>query len=117
VMKYRKLDSVGDYVFGSQNAFWVDAPEAVRQAVDTRLNLWQGEWFLDSEDGTPYLQDILGFSARGSADLAIQDRILGTPGVSEILDYSSQIDSVLRSLSVQSTIKTQYGEAELSQTI
>lgn len=60
-MRYRKLNTNGDYTFGqAQSNFYVNTPEAVAQAVKTRLLLIQGEWFLDVSEGTPYSAKILG---------------------------------------------------------
>lgn len=103
-MIYRQLDANGDYQVGQ---FFVNTPAAVGQAVLTRLRLWQGEWFLDTTDGTPWLQDILGHNT--NYDLEIQKRILDTPGVTEIVSYSSNVDSA-RGLSVVATLNTQYGQ-------
>ena len=38
----------------------VEGAEQVRQQLLIKLKLWRGEWFLDTEFGTPYLQQILG---------------------------------------------------------
>lgn len=108
-MRYRQLDPSGDYVIGQP--FLVDSPACVRQAVLTRLKLWQGEWFVDVTDGTPYKQQILGKPNNGNPDAAIKQRILGTPGVSSIVSYSSTFDAASRSFSVQATIQTQFGTA------
>ena len=107
-MLYRQLDANGDYQVGQ---FLANTPAAVAQAVRTRLLLWKSEWFLDTSDGTPYLQDILGHNT--NYDLEIQQRILDTPGVTEIASYSSSVDSA-RGLHVQATINTVYGVAVLS---
>ena len=101
-MLYRQLDSNGDYQLG---AFLSNTPATVAQAVQTRLLLWRGEWFLDVTDGTPYMQDILGHGT--NYDLEIQDRILSTPGVLEITKYSSSV--VNRALKVTCTLNTVYG--------
>lgn len=103
-MKYRALDANGDYQIG---VFLSNSPATVAQAVVTRLNLWTGEFFMNTDDGTPYYQDILGRNT--NYDLEIQSRILGTIGVLEITDYSSTI--VNRALSVNCTINTIYGAA------
>src|SRR5260363_151880 len=53
-MRYRRLDAAGDYAFGrGLSDFEQDTPEAVAQAVKTRLALRFGEWFLDTSDGRP----------------------------------------------------------------
>ena len=100
-MIYRKLDKNSDYQLG---AFLADSPACVAQAVQTRLNLWVGEWFLDVTDGTPYMQDILGRNT--NYDFEIKARILTTPGVVSITDYTSTVTN--RALSVQCVIQTAY---------
>ena len=108
-MRYRALSPTGDFTFGNSSAnFLVNSPAAVAQAVKTRLGLATGEWFLDTTDGTPYSTAILGTGAQGRYDSAIQDRILGTPGVTAITNYYSGLNSK-RQLVVQCTIDTQYG--------
>lgn len=114
-MRYRKLSAEGDYVLGGQSAFLINSPETVAQAVLTRLKLWRGEWFVDTRDGTPYLQQILGERRVGrNPDAAIRARILGTEGVREIVDYSSQFDGDTRRLVFSATISTIYGTTTLS---
>lgn len=109
-MRYRPLDAAGDYTVGLP--FLVDSPDAVAQAILTRLKLWSGEWFVDTTDGTPYLDQILGKS--GNPDSAIQQRILATPGVTSITAYDSSRDPVTRALSVTATVQTQYGTTTLT---
>ena len=53
-MRVRRLDSSGDMMLGHGNSdFYSDDPEGVAQNVKTRLQLWQGQWFLNTADGTP----------------------------------------------------------------
>lgn len=117
-MQYRKLDSAGDYTLGSGADFLKNSPEAVAQAVLTRLKLWKGEWFFDTADGTPYMQDVLGKRyQRKNPDSVIKSRILGTPGVTEITSYSSTFNGDTRAFSVTATINTAYGAAKISETL
>lgn len=114
-MRYRILSSNDDYVFGQGPAeFLVDTPATVGQAVRTRLRLSQGEWFLDATDGTPYLTEILGEGTQSLYDSAIKERVLETPGVTSIDDYSSTLDQS-RALTVTMTISTLYGQTTISQ--
>ncbi len=109
-MRYRKLSPTGDYVFGGgQQDFYRDVPEAVGQACKTRLLLWLGEWFLNTESGTPYLQGILGKHSQEEADSTIQTRVRGTQGLVEIQNYSSELDREQRALSAQFDVDTIYG--------
>lgn len=114
-MRYRKLDSAGDMLFGQQQAdFWRDSPEAVAQAVLTRLRLWAGEWFLDVTDGTPYVQAALGTSKRQTIEPAIRSRILGTEGCTGIDSLSLSFDADTRVVTIAATIRTAYGQARIS---
>jgi hypothetical protein len=118
-MRVRKQDPVTqDYVWGhQQNDFWINAPDGVAQAVLTRLKLFVGEWYLDVTDGTPWTTQVLDKYTKDQYDAAIQDRILGTQGVTQITSYSSSVNTTTRALTVAVTINTQYGSATLSTTI
>ena len=114
-MIYRKLDASGDYSFGHQTAnFYTNIPDAVAQAVKTRLGLFQGEWFLDTGAGTPYSSQILGAGTIAYYDRAIQDVILGTQGVTSLTAYSSSLNATTRAASVTATINTVYGIATIT---
>ena len=117
-MKYRKLDANGDYTFGQGSANHLkDTPETVAQAVKTRLGLIQGEWFLDTSAGTPYHSRILGAGMVATYDRAIQEVILGTSGVTRLVDYSSHVNPSTRAASVNCTIDTVYGIISVNQTL
>ncbi|HIU85209.1 MAG TPA: hypothetical protein IAC66_07590 [Candidatus Aphodousia gallistercoris] len=111
-MKVRKLTSTGDYRLGhADNDFFVDTAEGVAQNVLTRLALWQGQWFIDSSEGTPWLQQVLG--KHNAVDTVIKNRILETPGVLSISEYESILNPDTRSLTVTATIQTQYGQTTI----
>ena len=117
-MRYRKLDAAGDYQLGGAAAFLINSPDAVAQAIKTRLSLNLGEWFTDTSDGTPWQTEILGhrFSGR-TPDAAIKARILGTQGVTQITAYSTSFDGNTRKLTITATVDTDYGAATLTQTL
>lgn len=113
-MRYRKLSDSGDYVFGQGPLeFWSNVPDAVGQAVRTRLLLATGQWFLDTTDGTPYATEILGTGTQPIYDQAIQARIIDTPGVVSLDAYKSYRDQQ-RNLTVEATISTVYGSVEVT---
>lgn len=113
-MRYRKLTSTGDYSFGgSEKDFWKDVPNAVGQAVQTRLELWLGEWYQNLEEGTPFLQGILGKYNKETADTVIQDRISKTQGFVSFQEYVSDVDAGTRIMSLSATINTIYGVVEV----
>lgn len=113
-MRYRKLSDDGDYVFGNgQMDFYRDVPDAPAQAVKTRLELWLGEWYLDIESGTPYIQGILGKYSKTDADVIIQDRVNNTQGIDGISEYESVLDVNTRAMSVRLKVNTVYGPTAL----
>lgn len=117
-MRYRTLAPGGDYTFGQGGAqFLVDSPDAVAQAVATRLSLASGDWFLDVTEGTPYATDILGAGTATRYDQALRQRILDTPGVAALVDYASTLDRSTRKLTVAATVSTVYGNATFTQTV
>lgn len=123
-MRYRKLseekvvDGVfvrsGDMQFGrSFKDFYIDQPEAVAQAVVTRLRLGLGEWFLDHAKGTPWRTKVHGKPTEATRDPVIRFRILGTQGVKEINQYFSDLNRDTRGFNVQAEITTVYGPVPL----
>lgn len=117
-MRYRTLDENGDYVIGASQAnFLVNTPETVAQAVQTRLKLVAGEYFLDTSAGVPYQTEILGYGTQETRDAAIQEIIVETQGVTELVDYASVVDPSTRKMSVAATINTQYGQTTITATV
>lgn len=113
----RQVDSTGDMVFGnSSKAFWRDVPDAVAQIAESRLGLWQGEWFLDITAGTPYRTRVLGNRTSATRDPTLRNRLLGTLGVRAIAAYSSVLDRDLRAYSVSATLDTIFGQATVDTT-
>lgn len=112
------MTAAGDYSFGhQQNDFYRDQPEAPAQAVQTRLALFSNEWFLDLADGTAWNGQVLGKYTKDQYDAVIRDRILGTPGVTQIDSYASTFNSTTRLLTVTVTIDTQFGATTFTSTI
>jgi len=104
-MRVRPLSATGDYTVGVP--YLVNSPAAVAQKIATRLKLWQSEWFADTADGTPWTQDVLGKIAGRNYDAPIQQRILGTPGVTSLISYASQVTAA-RELTVSGLAQTLY---------
>lgn len=109
-MRYRKLSPTGDYTFGQQQAdFWINVPDGVAQAVSTRLQLRLGEWFLDTSQGTDWAGKILGVRTALTRDVEIRQRVLNTPGVTQIDNYSSSLNPNTRAFSASFQLETQFG--------
>ncbi|WP_435952749.1 hypothetical protein [Dryocola sp. BD626] len=89
---------------------YVDGAERVRQQIEFRLSLWRGEWFLDSEFGTPYLQDVLGKQITLNGALsAIRTEIFDVDGVTGIVEFTYNFERANRKLSIEFTASTDYG--------
>jgi hypothetical protein len=114
-MTYRKQDANGDYVFGGGlSSYFQNSADAVVQAVQTRFKLWEGEWFLDITDGTPYMSGMLGKYTQDTIDQLIKKRILETQGVDSIMDFQGVYNGNDRSYVVSATISTIYGTADIT---
>lgn len=91
-MKYRQLDSSGDYVMKNSQAF-LTGTDAVVQAITTNLKLLKSEWWESLSEGLPLFQSILGQPGTPdnikATNLIIQERILGTQGVTKITSFAS----------------------------
>jgi hypothetical protein len=91
----------------------VEGKDAVRQQLLIKLRLWKGEWFLDTEFGTPYLQRILGKQLTLSGAIAaIKTAITEVSGVTAIASFSHTFNNQTRSLSVTFEADTIYGRVE-----
>jgi hypothetical protein len=114
-MRYRQLTSDNDYTFGAgQLNFLIDSPAAVAQAVLTSLLLFLGEWYLNTDDGTPYFESALGKHSQEMADAMIIARISQVQGVVDVRNLVSAVDPNTRAYRVLSaTINTIYGVTEL----
>lgn len=112
-MRVRKVDATGDMIFGgNQAAFHRDVPEAVAQVVESRLQLWEGQWYLDLDEGTPYETQVLGKRTEAMRDPALRARILDTPGVTEIARYDSVLNRETRGFTVAATISTAFSRTD-----
>lgn len=88
----------------------IKGADRVRQNVLVKLRLWSGEWFLDTEFGTPYIERILGKQVSLSGAVAALKRsILEVNDVDRITSFSYSFNRSSRSLSVDFECSTKYG--------
>lgn len=86
------LDEDGNLAF----AFGADA---VGQHARQRTKFHQGEWFLDTEAGVPWLNDVLGKQPDTTlAEALLKAELLDTDGVTAIDALSVRFDRQLRSI-------------------
>jgi hypothetical protein len=98
---------------GQQN-FLINSPEAVGQAVETSLRLWLGEWYLNINDGTPWLEGVFGYNSQDEADQTLIQTILAVQGVQNLENWQSSVDPITRAYtSISATLDTIYGQTQL----
>lgn len=89
----------------------VDGIEAIKQQIVQRLLFWRGEWFLDTEDGIPYLPSILG--RRGNLNLMraiITAHIRAVEGVTGFRNVEVEYRASDRRAIYRADVDTIYGE-------
>jgi flavin-binding protein dodecin len=70
-------------IFGLDITDTVDYAEAVGQAIKCRLMMIRGEWYLDQNEGTPWIERIwvIGSNKEARLKAVFSAVIEGTPGV------------------------------------
>lgn len=121
-MRYRRLSSTHDYNFGrGVSDYLVDttgSPDAIAQAIKTRLLLFFGEWWENTLDGLPLWQKILGqrIKDKGIVDRILMDRIQGLKlpdgryAVTGIESVTSVFDTEAREYSFTCAVNTVFGQ-------
>jgi len=102
--------STNDLAIDGLNLTVVQGADAVRQQLFLKLCLWTGEWFLDTEFGTPYIDTILGKQVTLSGAIAaIKKSILEVTDVDKITSFEYSFDRQTRKLTVIFTCSTPFG--------
>lgn len=80
----------------------IDDAHAVAQHVGQRVHTFYGEWYLDTEIGVQWLQEVMGKDRTKGlivAEMLLRNEITATPGVKDIhaidLSYNAQTRGVL----------------------
>lgn len=118
---YRALGPNNDPQMGHGSVNFLTDIDAVAQAVQTRLNLFQGEWWENIAEGTPMWQSILGGSGKvrqqQAVSLILQQRILGTPFVTGIRNVQFLFNVATRQYSFAAVVETQFGSAVVTRNL
>jgi len=85
--------------------------KAVEQRVSQRLKLFLGEWFLDRRRGVPWIQQVFLKNPNPVIiDAVITREILAEPQVIKLQEFSLDIDTTTRILTVTFKANTKSGE-------
>lgn len=105
-----KMTDEGDLAIENGSLSMVTGQDGIRQDLIQKLRSFLGEWFLDLSDGVPYYQNILIKNPSPQVvESLLQDRILSTPGVIEILSFNLDYDPALRKLTGAFDVRTEEG--------
>lgn len=94
------------------NLDMVTNAEAVGQHVSQRLQTFEGEWFLDTTAGVPWLDRIMGRKIDlPLAESVMKAETMDTDGVTGIEGFDLRFDRKPRRLNlVRATVATEYDE-------
>lgn len=88
----------------------VTGAERVKQQLLVKLRLWVGEWFLDTEFGTPYLELVLGKQITlAGAVAALKESIMAVDSVQSITTFNYNFDRQQRKLTIDFEANTPFG--------
>lgn len=105
-----KMTDDGDIQIDGGSLSLVTGVDGIRQDLIQKLRTFLGEWFLDLSDGVSYYQNILIKNPSPQVvESLLQDRILSTPGVIEILSFNLDYDPVLRKLTGAFEVRSEEG--------
>ena len=90
--------------------FMIDNAERVAQQIVITLRFWYAEWFLDTTDGTPYLEYILVKNPNmHHIRQILMERIQSVEGVVSVQSMDIDFNRYERSLHVGYSANTDYG--------
>ena len=92
--------------------------DLIRQRIKQRLLTIQGEWFLDTQIGIPWFDEV--FRKRPNRDVVeglIVTTIQETGGVEEVSDFELEFYGPQRRLSVRFTAQTAEGALDMGMTL
>lgn len=117
-IQYLRLDSDYDPIFDPA-ASLIDL-DAVAQAIQTRLLMFQSEWWENLNLGTPMFQSILGASGSQKSQAAmaasLTNVISGSPYVSGVQNINTSFNSVTRQFSYSAIAQTSFGAVPVTVT-
>ena len=112
IMAYDLALNVGswDLAIDNDDLILTDGAERIAQQILITLRFWYGEWFLDTEDGTPYLEYILVKNPNiFHIKQILRERILSVEGVSNLESLEVNYNPQERYLIVEYSAMTNYG--------
>jgi len=97
----------------SGNLAALEGIEALRQKIVRKLRHFQGEWFLDTESGVPYFQEIFERPiSSGLVASILNQEIVEESEVVALGEVSATLDPATRAFSYTAQVYTVYSASE-----
>lgn len=108
-MRFRQLDSEGDWTFGAGQNNYAQENDAVSLNVRTRIMSWVGDCFFDLAAGIDWINRLGSKNQRELLELDLRTIILQTEGVTGINSLSTNLDG--RNFKATYDIQTIYSQS------
>lgn len=101
----------GDVIYDNTGATTtLDQADSVAQKLKIKCSTFKTEWFINTDNGIPYYQEIFGkVRNKQTIDLIFQRAILEEPDVVELVEFTSSIDNG-RTYNIQFRVRTTLGQ-------
>ncbi len=105
--------NTNDIILDNSDCLMIDNAERVAQQILITLRFWYGEWFLNVNEGVPYLEYIL-IKKPNMAHIRqiLTEQIQSVEGVKSVTDMTLEFDQRARTLLVEYSATTDYGLIE-----
>lgn len=114
-MTWKLDDSTNDLTIQNGSLVLTNGADEIKQRILVTLRHEYGEYFLNTDDGVPWYEGLLGSSDRVVAESILRFVILSVPGVVSIIGMSTSF--VNRSLSFSCQVEVQTIEDQSTDTI
>lgn len=102
--------STGDLLVQDRDLLLIDNAERVAQQIQITLRYWYGEWFLNTENGVPYLEYICVKNPNlYHVRQILTEAIESVEGVESVTDMTLTVDAQNRQLYCEYEAETSYG--------
>ena len=104
----------GNHDLDLSNLTLTDGAERVRQQIKVTLLTFLGEWFLNTDHGVPYFEQILKKApSRAAIEAVIRAKVKDVPGVVSVSEMRQLLDSPGRRLAIHAKAHTNEGLVEI----
>ena len=111
-MRVRALDKNHDWTFGQNRQNYLTESACIYQNVNTRLQSFENDWFLDMDHGLPWLEAMEKPADMSRIESMVKLQVLQTEGVATLDEFSLNINPNTRKLKVELRYTDIYGQTQ-----